>query len=197
MLFRAFTPEHGEELWISDGTSEGTVLLKDIQSGSGNSMPQSLRALGGFAVFSADDGVHGRELWASDGTPEGTAMVVDANPGVKDSNPHHYRMGNRRLAFSATDESHGEELWLARFSGGQWSAELTFDLYPGPQGSGATEVRLDEHRTAYFSAELPGAGRQLVRMATTTDGVYEYMETIMITTEGVKVVTVDLRAALQ
>ncbi|MCC6154151.1 MAG: protein kinase [Candidatus Hydrogenedentes bacterium] len=197
VLFRAFTPEYGEELWNSDGTPEGTVLLRDIQLGPGNSMPQSLRALDGFAVFSADDGIHGRELWASDGTPEGTVMIADANPGVKNSNPHHYRMGNKRLAFSATDDAHGEELWLARFSDGKWSAELTFDLYPGPQGSGATDVRLDEHRSAYFSAELPGAGRQLVHMVMTNDGVYEYMETIHIKSEGVKVETVDLRAGNQ
>lgn len=36
-------------------------------------------ALGGRALFAADDGVHGVEPWVSDGTPQGTHMLVDAN----------------------------------------------------------------------------------------------------------------------
>jgi ELWxxDGT repeat protein len=55
---------HGEELWKSDGTEAGTVLVEDINPGSGSSGPGSLTAVNGALFFGANDGVHGGELWA-------------------------------------------------------------------------------------------------------------------------------------
>jgi len=37
LFFAAFDPKHGEELWKSDGTPEGTVLGADISPGPGTS----------------------------------------------------------------------------------------------------------------------------------------------------------------
>lgn len=59
-------PSGGEELWISDGTSVGTKLLKDIYPGPNGSVPQQFIRAGSTVFFTADDGVHARELWALD-----------------------------------------------------------------------------------------------------------------------------------
>ena len=72
------------ELYKSDGTESGTVMVKDINPG-GSSQPTELIAVGDTLFFRADDGTHGRELWKSDGTEAGTVMVKDIVPGTGSS----------------------------------------------------------------------------------------------------------------
>ena len=80
LFFRANDGEHGDELWKSDGTAAGTVLVKDINPG-GSGTIDNLTAVDGTLFFTADDGEHGNELWKSDGTEAGTVLVKDINPG--------------------------------------------------------------------------------------------------------------------
>ena len=80
-LFRANDREHGYEPWISDGTAEGTVLLKDISPPSTFGQLIELARVGGDLYFLANDGVHGNEVWRSDGTPDGTRLVADVTAG--------------------------------------------------------------------------------------------------------------------
>jgi ELWxxDGT repeat protein len=49
---------HGE-LWITDATPEGAMLLKDINPGSAVSSPRWLTSLGGCVYFNAVDGSAG------------------------------------------------------------------------------------------------------------------------------------------
>ena len=81
LLFAAQDPDHGTELWATDGTPDGTHLLADLQPGAGSSNPQDFTVAGNRVFFSADDGTYGRELWESDGTSEGTRRVSDIAPG--------------------------------------------------------------------------------------------------------------------
>lgn len=80
---------HGNELWITDGTPDGTRLVEDINrnvQGYANSVPSYFAALeGGRVVFMADDGANGAEPWISDGTPEGTQLLRNINPGAAGS----------------------------------------------------------------------------------------------------------------
>src|SRR5689334_18037894 len=87
LFFTAMTPAEGEELWSSDGTPGGTIMVADINPGRGDSAPAELTAVGGRLFFSADDGTNGRELWTSDGTPGGTTLVEDIDPGPGTSSP--------------------------------------------------------------------------------------------------------------
>jgi len=64
LYFAATDGEHGVELWRSDGTAEGTVMVQDFQPGPAPSNPEQLTAADGTLYFTADDGVHGHELWA-------------------------------------------------------------------------------------------------------------------------------------
>ena len=85
-IFDGYTPATGSELYISDGTSAGTVLVSDINPGTAGSSPGQMASLNdGFLYFSADDGVHGRELWRTNGTPAGTTLVKDIEPGPQGS----------------------------------------------------------------------------------------------------------------
>ena len=55
---------HGRELWKSNGTAAGTVLLQDLNPGPDSSSPLSFTESGGNLYFVANDGTTGFELWA-------------------------------------------------------------------------------------------------------------------------------------
>ncbi len=74
-FFIAYTGENGCELWKSNGTAAGTVLVKDMVPGNPGSDARDLTAVGKTLFFVNDDGVHGRQLWKSDGTAAGTGIV--------------------------------------------------------------------------------------------------------------------------
>ncbi|HEX6738865.1 MAG TPA: ELWxxDGT repeat protein, partial [Vicinamibacteria bacterium] len=45
VFFTSLDPDHGSELWQSDGTEAGTYLVKDIAPGTSSSSPSELVAL--------------------------------------------------------------------------------------------------------------------------------------------------------
>ncbi len=112
LYFLADDGAHGEELWRSDGTAEGTTMVKDIFPGSGHSRPADMIAVGNRIYFSADDGSNGREWWTSDGTAAGTQMVADLSPGSGGSNPSSPFLQGKKLYFSAVTPAYGSELWV-------------------------------------------------------------------------------------
>ncbi len=68
---------NGRELWKTDGTAFGTVLVKDVRSGAASSNPSQLINVNGLLYFIADDGVNGTEIWQSDGATAGTSLVAN------------------------------------------------------------------------------------------------------------------------
>jgi ELWxxDGT repeat protein len=79
VFFAANDGVSGFELWQSDGTETGTVLVRDIRSGAASSAPQQLIALGNQVVFLANDGLTDLDPWKSDGTAAGTVKIADTN----------------------------------------------------------------------------------------------------------------------
>jgi len=137
LFFTAYDPEHGWELWVSDGTPEGTMpLLLGDTPGSVGPDPQDLTVLGDRLFFTADDGLHGQELWVSDGTPEGTAIVK----GIPDSVPSSFTVLGDRLFFRAYDPEHGRELWVS--DGTPEGTGLFKDFIPGPGGFGGVALKV-------------------------------------------------------
>ena len=112
LFFEADTSAEGLELWKSDGTTLGTELVKDIDSGSGDSNMAELAEIGGSLFFRADDDTgSGVEPWKSDGTVTGTEMITDINPGSGWSSPRDYTAGPAFAYFVAFDVTNGHELW--------------------------------------------------------------------------------------
>lgn len=67
----------GRELWVSDGTSGGTLQLTSSTAPDPMPLGEVVTAELGRVAFRFDDGVHGEELWVSDGTPGGTLRLTD------------------------------------------------------------------------------------------------------------------------
>ena len=85
MFFKAFDQNSGYELWVSDGTTNGTFMIRDINAdttGSVNVHPFYVKNSSGLLYFAADDGINGQELWVTDGTYDGTNMVANFNSNL-------------------------------------------------------------------------------------------------------------------
>ena len=81
VFFRGADPDHGVELWKSDGTEAGTVLVKDIYPGEtgpngypgANGYPFNLTKRERHSVLRRPTTASiGQELWKSNGTEGGT-----------------------------------------------------------------------------------------------------------------------------
>jgi ELWxxDGT repeat protein len=119
LLFTNDDQIHGNELWRSDGTSGGTMLLKDINPGSADyayhddpRAPDPPRVtVSGTTFFAAQDPIHGTELWKTRNTPDNTSLAVDLNPGPAGSYPDLFTRFGSALLFVAETPDGRKQLW--------------------------------------------------------------------------------------
>ena len=165
VCFAATDLAGGTELWRTDGTAAGTVLVKDIRAGAVSSAPQRLIKLGtGKILFTADDGVHGRELWQTNGNANATVLLADLNPGVADSNPADFTVIGNLMYFTADDGT----------AGGGRRLFVTDGLPGGTHGltaPGSNPMNLvNVNGTLYYTANDGQNGPQLYKLDTSIAG---------------------------
>jgi ELWxxDGT repeat protein len=157
LYFSATDGTSGHELWRSDGTAAGTVMVKDIYAGATGSFPY-LTNVNGVLYFTASDAAAGQELWRSDGTAAGTVMVKDIYAGANSSSPHHLANVNGTLYFMASDAAAGYELW--RSDGTAAGTVMVKDIYAGAGGSYPDNLT-NVNGTLYFAADNGANGNEL------------------------------------
>lgn len=120
LFFSADDPlSFGRELWVSDGMVGGTVMVKDIRSGSDSygvplsGDPQNLTDINGTLYFSAVDSDNDREVWTSNGMTAGTNLLKNINPGTQDADVQQVVQVGTKLFFVANDGINGEAVWVA------------------------------------------------------------------------------------
>lgn len=133
--FEATTPDNGNELWKTDGST--VELVADVNPGTGDSGPHNLRQIGNYLYFNADDDVHGRELRRYDGS---SVEVIDINPGAGSSSVNWLTEFDGTLYLAANDGVNGNELFRIKKDVVTSIAELTSDvvLFPNPSSTMVT-----------------------------------------------------------
>jgi ELWxxDGT repeat protein len=179
-------------------------LVKNIRSGSADSIPVEITALGNVVLFSARAGGLGRELWRSDGTALGTYRILDIRPGKRSSSPSGLVKIGDKVFFSANDGPHGTELWAT--DGTSAGTHLVKDIVPGKTGSiccgdDAVPIAVDGAGLVFFTATpeerlwrsdgtnagtfpVPGSPRYLQNLASFGTRVYFGAEDKMWRSDG-------------
>ena len=177
LYFRCNNRDNGYELWKSDGTANGTVMIKDIftgnnSNGSANSSaPYSLINVNGTLFFAAYDANNGSELWKSDGTEVGTVMV-GGQPGFQSSIGSYPNLTNVNgtLFYAGYSQSNDRDVELWKSDGTDAGTVLVKDIYPGYNAQynffyeGAPNNLINVNGTLFFSAkdfDFPGNGYNL------------------------------------
>ncbi|KAA6436775.1 DNRLRE domain-containing protein [Dyadobacter flavalbus] len=158
LYFLTYDELTGTELWKTDGSTAGTVLVKDINPGQGSSDASRMRPVNGELYFMADDGTHGPELWKSGGTAATTMLVKDIRPGSMGSDIKELAAVGNKAAFTANDGT-GEKLWQS-----DGSANGTTVLADMP----ASRL-LNVNGTLYFNGN-PESGSELFKSTMVTGG---------------------------
>jgi len=114
--FRANDGVTGNELWKTNGTEAGTVLVKDINANAnadnGNGLMSGLFILNNKIILEAFNTSFNRELWISDGTEAGTTLLHDNNPGIGwGAFLENNIVVNGNLLFNGSNGNNGFELW--------------------------------------------------------------------------------------
>ena len=105
LFFNAHSNNYEEsEIWVSDGTEEGTYKFMD-------SYAMEMKEFNGRLFFSKFDQTYGLELWVSDGTQEGTQLLKDINIGSENSSPRNFYIFNDELYFIAGEKNFGADLY--------------------------------------------------------------------------------------
>lgn len=167
MFFAATDGINGMELWKSDGTETGTVMVKDIRPGSSNSSIGYLTHVNHVLYFVANNGTTGTELWKSDGTAAGTVLVRDIRTGSMGSNPSGLVNLNGVLYFAADDGINGSELWKS--DGTAAGTVMVKDINPFSEGSYPQSLAT-VNGTLYFAADNGTIGMELWKSDGTAAG---------------------------
>ena len=185
LYFSANDGENGSEIFVSDGTADGTQLLVDLRPGSSgygynySSSPSNFFEFNDQLYFAADNGESGREIFVSDGTAEGTQLLVDLRPGSSNygynygSNPSIFAEFNNRLYFAADNGENGRELFVS--DGTAEGTQLLVDLRPGSSNYGYNYSSgpsnfIEFNDRLYFTADNGESGRELFVSDGTAEG---------------------------
>lgn len=130
----------GQELWVSNGTSAGTLLLKNINPEYRSSYPDRFKEALGKVLFIADStGTTGTtvsttsQLYITDGTAAGTLPLCvlsfnyPASEEVRSSIMYGKEL-NGKYYFSAETSADGAELWVT--DGTRAGTKMVKDIYP-------------------------------------------------------------------
>ncbi len=163
VYFKAKGATVGDELYVTDGTPAGTMLVKDIQPGDKSSSPLDFIVYNDLLYFTANDGTTSSELWVTDGTPGGTRLAVDINPGGGTGIPNGKYVFGGRMYFSANNGTNGAELMSS--DGTAAGTVLVKDIRAG-SGNSLPSRFIAYDGALYFRANDGELGTELYR----TDG---------------------------
>lgn len=174
ILIFAKDPTNGNQIWRSDGTANGTYIIKPLNPGFPNAMTTISVYANGKLYYSIDDGTHGTELWVTDGTANGTMLIKDINPGpgIGVPNLHSIIFFNNKVYFAAQSSLNDTELWSSdgTAQGTQLVKDICVPPMPGLPGDSYPNNFKILNGKLIFSAYTPDHGVELWITDGTTNG---------------------------
>lgn len=128
------------QLWITDGTPEGTMNLSGANPAEPIGGFQYPVTLGASVIFKAYTPSTGMEVFITDGTPAGTVLLADLNPGIAGSDPYLLNAGlfKGELYFGASIPLTGAELF--KTDGTPGGTVFFGESWHGANGGGPTPI---------------------------------------------------------
>lgn len=166
LFFTVDNGVNGIELWKSNGTAAGTVLVKDIYLGSSSSSPNLLTSFKGMLFFTAYDVQTGYQLWKSDGTAAGTQVVRHFYS--MSSQDAYLTVVNQTLFFVVDDGVNRTELW--KTDGTAAGTVLVKDIAVGYGRHSSPQYLTNVNGTLFFTADNDVNGRELWKSNGTAAG---------------------------
>ncbi|CAN5695367.1 hypothetical protein BH10BAC2_BH10BAC2_14360 [soil metagenome] len=189
LYFAANSPVAGQELWKSDGTEAGTVMVKDLNRRYG-SEPEMLEEYNGKVYFFAG-GDNSRGFYISDGTDSGTVLIQTVN---RYSLFDHLSALNifvyKNLMYFVNNDNankYGYELW--RSDGTTKGTYMFKDINPGSLHSQPSEF-IEAGGIFFFEADHKDYGNELWK----TDGTPEGTVLVKDITPGISPGTTDIES---
>jgi len=160
LLYISFFPgADGEELWLSDGTEQGTRVVIADSNGSTNIRDLCPNPSGTGITYVAQDPTWGFELHASDGTEQGTGILGDLIPGEnRNFQPGELVEFDGKIYLRSYDGDGGYELWSTDGTAQGTEQEANINLVPA--GSNPNDLTLYQSGII-FSADSGDTGREL------------------------------------
>ena len=142
----------GLDLWKSDGTDAGTMLVKQIGFDQQPDYPEPIPVVVDNALYFAGKATDGTvNLWKSDGTASGTGIVKSFGQLTTSFLPDQLTDVAGTLFFVADDGVHGPELWKS--DGTAEGTVLVADIYAGNMSYRAPTELVNVDGTLYFSTD--------------------------------------------
>ena len=152
---------YNNQIWKSDGTAAGTVLLKDNIISSNQTTPVQMFNMNNTLYFFVNPNVapypaqlNYATLWKSDGTPSGTMLIDSLTTNSPFADPSHAQprnftvLGNK--LFFQMGKGNGLELWVTDGSVG--GAHEVIDLFPGTTSGISDQPMAAYNGKLYFGA---------------------------------------------
>lgn len=191
IYFQGQDSTHGIELWKSDGTSGGTDLVKDINSGTGSSYPDELTASGNELFFLAEPDGDNEQVFATNGTTvTQLTQTLDDGDDFENSISAGATSG---VAYTSIDDGyHGDEPFKLTSTGASLLADVNTSTEDNSQAPGDTAK---VGNTVYFTAGSDG-NETLWKSDGTTAGTVNITPAVTIGT-GVNATTASVVNGLQ
>jgi ELWxxDGT repeat protein len=156
LYFSAVSAGVGRELWRTDGTDEGTELVRDLNT-SGDGSPSQVVAFKGSLYFTAFDS-SSLGLWKSDGSPTGTTTRLVPAVGPEPIDPSQLKVAGDYLYFSASSGGVMRQLW--RTDGSPGGTVMLRD-FPGSVSSNPPSLFTEVGMNLFFAANDGEAGLEV------------------------------------
>jgi len=168
LIFSAYNGTDIVEPWISDGTTEGTLLLSKIgttvaiNNSSKPINPYNFYAYNNKVFFSAAYN-NTTQLWVTDGTFPGTSVLTITGSGDRD--PSGFIPYKDKLVFSCRSSFYSPQLWVT-----DGTSDSTYELKVFGNGSINNFNPCIFKDKLYFSAWTASYGEEMWRTDGTTKG---------------------------